>query len=229
MIHLSGVSGLLPSVDGRFLAAMRGPGGIDADIETFDWAAYNPGLSALLNEPMNRKQAAELATRLETIWRDQPGRRIVVTSHSGGTAIITWALEAARGDGMVDEIVMLAPALSPGYDLSTALRRVRGRVWVFWSPGDPALGQMTRMFGTIDRVQSEAAGRVGFRRPAGADAAQYAKVMSVPYDPAWQRDDNFGDHVGPMSAGFARGMIAPLLEGRRAPTTRPIEGPAPAP
>ena len=138
-------------------------------------------------------------------------------------------LETARGDGMVDEIVMLAPALSPGYDLSAALRRVRGRVWVFWSPGDPALGQMTRMFGTIDRVQSEAAGRVGFRRPAGADAAQYAKVMSVPYDPAWQRDDNFGDHVGPMSAGFARGMIAPLLEGRRAPTTRPIEGPAPAP
>ena len=61
---------------------------------------------------------------------------------------------------------MLAPALSPTYDLSRALRAVRREMVVFWSPLDVIiLGAGTRVFGTIDRVKTASAGLVGFRVP----------------------------------------------------------------
>ena len=63
--------------------------------------------------------------------------------------------------------MLLAPALSPGYDLTAALRAVRREIVVFWSPLDLiVLGAGTRLFGTIDRVKTVGAGLVGFRVPA---------------------------------------------------------------
>ncbi len=66
----------------------------------------------------------------------------------------------------VETVVLIAPALSPEYDLSRALRAVRREMVVFWSPLDAIiLGPGTSLFGTIDRVRSPGAGMVGFRRP----------------------------------------------------------------
>jgi hypothetical protein len=65
--------------------------------------------------------------------------------------------------------------------------------------------------GTVDRVKTDAAGRVGFIRPDNASAEQYQKLVAVPYDSAWMRFDNFGDHIGPMMRPFAKHVIAPTL------------------
>jgi hypothetical protein len=93
------------------------------------------------------------------------------------------------------------------------------------------LGVGTRMFGTIDGVKTDAAGRVGFAKPPKAvDPRQYEKLVSIGFDPAWIRLSNIGDHIGPMMRPFAREVLAPLLRtgvlrefagaGTR-PTTRP--------
>ena len=61
-------------------------------------------------------------------------------------------------------VFLLASALSPEYDLSKALGHVRGKVYVFTSPGDSlVLGTGTRLFGTIDGIKSDAAGLNGLR------------------------------------------------------------------
>ncbi len=73
------------------------------------------------------------------------------------------------------------------------------------------LGVGTSTFGTIDGVREDAAGRVGFSEPAGADHKQYAKLVQVPYDSDWIRLGNIGDHIGSMSRPFARTILAPLL------------------
>jgi hypothetical protein len=87
---------------------------------------------------------------------------------------------------------------------------------------DPVLGAGTRMFGTIDGVKSDAAGRVGFAKPAAADDAAYAKLVAVPYDPAWMRLRNIGDHVGPMMRPFAKEVIARLLLTGELPVVMPL-------
>ena len=118
---------------------------------------------------------------------------------------------------------LIAPALSPAYDLTPALRHVRSKAYVFYSDGDSAvLGIGTRLFGTIDGQKTDAAGKVGFTRPPTGDPAEYAKIVPMPYQSAWMRYENIGDHIGPMMTPFARAVIAPLILGQiPVPATQP--------
>ena len=117
--------------------------------------------------------------------------------------------------------VLLAPALSPGYDLTAALRAVRREMVVFWSPLDViVLGAGTRVFGTVDRVKTVGAGMVGFRRPPRPTRRrgrqrrrrrQYAKLRQVRWAPRMAATGYLGGHVGPDSPVFLRKYVVPLL------------------
>ena len=62
----------------------------------------------------------------------------------------------------VERAVLLAPALSPRYDLTAAFRAVRREMVVFWSPLDVIiLGFGTRLFGT-SRSGPDSRGRPGW-------------------------------------------------------------------
>jgi hypothetical protein len=130
---------------------------------------------------------------------------------------------------------MVAPAISPTFDLSAALSRVRSRAYVFHSSIDPVCGWGTRNFGTIDRQYTESAGKDGFDV---RDVPEYRKLVQFPYDRSWMRAGHAGDHIGGMMKPFARRVIAPLLMTGELPriepasparaTTRPSAAASPA-
>jgi pimeloyl-ACP methyl ester carboxylesterase len=214
-LHLNGIGGFR-FIDKYMLRGLQ-DGGLEGEVRAYDWTGTDVGLSALLAKERHKVQSAKVAELLTAAAREQPGRRITVTVHSGGAGIIVWALEQLPDDVNVDSVVMLAAALSPGYDLSPALRHVNGKVYSFYSPYDSAvLGFGTRAFGTIDGMKTDAAGKVGFKKPEHpADPDQYSKLVQLPYDSAWIKMGNIGDHIGWMSRPFARQVIAPaLLEGK---------------
>jgi hypothetical protein len=145
-------------------------------------------------------------------------------------------------DVQVDTVLLLSPALSPTYDLSKALGKVKGSVYYFPSPHDTAvLGIGTKWFGTVDGKKGEAAGKVGFVAPDNADATTrkaYERLIERPYDKAWMRFGNIGNHIGPLIPMFAEKVLTPLLlpempgvvvipgeGGRAAPKTRPATQP----
>ena len=224
LLHLPGIGGKR-SID-RMLVGGLTEGGIDADVEIYDWTRDDPGLNALVARQRNSEEAKVVAAKILEVHRADPGRKIYLTAHSGGSGILAWALEQLPDDVHVESIMLLAPALSPEYDLSAALRHVRGKAYVFHSAHDPILGIGTRMFGTIDGVKTDAMGRVGFKQPDGADAEQYEKLVAVSYDPAWIRLRNIGDHIGPMMRPFARDVLAPLLDTGVLPILPPLQLPA---
>ena len=229
LLHLPGIGGYR-WVDRTMVAGLR-QGGYDGRLAVHDWTGEQAGLEALLNRPLHERESTRVAEALEKRYRENPNRRIILTAHSGGTGIAAWALEKLPPDVRVDAVIFLASALSPGYDLSEALRRVRGKVYSFYSATDTLiLGAGTRTFGTIDGVKCDAGGRCGFVRPAGADEAQYEKLVQVPYDAAWMNLGNIGDHIGPMAGPFARDVLAPVVRGdapklTTSPTPRAAEGP----
>src|SRR5205823_1991408 len=111
--------------------------------------------------------------------------------------------------------ILLAPALSPDYDLTRALEAVRREMVVFWSPFDVfVLGLGTRVFGTIDRVRSVSAGLVGFR-------GEWPKLRQVRWRPSMASSGYLGGHVGPDSPAFLRRYVVPLL------TAEPTRTPSP--
>lgn len=230
-IHLPGIGGYR-SIDRGMLRGLQ-QGGLDAEFEPYDWTGEDTGLASLLNKNRHKSESAYVAQLITKAAKDHPHAKLTVSAHSGGAGIATWAIEQCADDVKIDELLLLSPALSPGYDLSKMLRHVRGHAYVIYSPYDVAvLGVGTTMFGTVDGVKADAAGKVGFAKPEGADATQYKKLVQVPYDASWIKLGNIGDHIGSMSRPFAREILAPLLmknELVKLPAEDPLKVPATLP
>jgi hypothetical protein len=227
VMHLPGVSGT-SMIDYTLIDGLKA-GGFDGAFQIYDWTCRDPGIPALHNRARNEAQAAVVADILTRQYRAFPDRPIYLTCHSGGSGPATWALERLPADVKVSCFVMLAPALSPNYDLSKALSRVADKAFCFNSPlDDLVLGTGTKLFGTIDGVRGDAAGRIGFERPASADERQYAKLVIKPYESAWSRYGHVGGHIGCMGMTFVEAIVAPAMLGRTA-SVRVMNGSAAQP
>jgi hypothetical protein len=213
VMHLPGVAGI-SGIDYSLRDGLKA-GGFDGQVEIYDWTCNDPGIPALHNRARNEAQAAIVAEKLTRQFRDHPEQPIFLICHSGGSGPATWALERLPSDVKVSCYVMLAPALSPTYDLSRALAHV-AKAYCFQSVSDDlVLGTGTKMFGTIDGQRCDAAGRVGFEKPLTAtDPGQYAKLISKPYDSDWVRFGHIGGHMGWMGMTFAEAVVAPAMLGR---------------
>lgn len=223
LIHLPGIAGYR-HCDQRLLAGLA-TGGVDATVVVHDWTDNDPGFHALCAWDRNHAEAQKIANLIVAHARADPASPVYLTAHSGGCGVAVWALEKLPDHVMVDTILLLAPALSPQYDLSAALRHVRGRAYAFTSQYDGlVLSTGTQMFGTIDGVMCDAAGYSGFVRPPRGDPELYKRLVQRPYDVRWEKLGNWGDHLGPTSRRFSEVILAPLLrEAGADPATRADE------
>ena len=217
LLHLPGVAGLI-GANRRMLAGLR-DGGVTANIVIYDWTEHDPGIHALQAYARNQHEAQTIAGLIESHATADPLSPIYITAHSGGCGLVAWALADLPADVKVQTVIFIAPALSPRFDLSAALRHVNGKLYVFSSRFDTVvLFTGTRIFGTIDGVQTEAAGFSGFIQPKNADPLMYEKIVPRAYQTDWAKYGDSGDHIGGMQRDFAAAMIAPLIV--TAPTTQ---------
>lgn len=218
VVCLDGVGGYdwLPRLLRRGLAQ----GGVKAAIVIYHWSVGPLGMwvADLVLRRRNRESARRLAEVLAAYQDWKPGRPVVLIGHSGGGAVGAWTLEAMPEGRRVDRALLLAPALSPGYNLAPAARAVRERLYVTYSRLDVGLMALgTTVFGTMDRRHTPSAGWVGFRRSpdlSPADQEAYEKVRQMGWHPRLFRDGHFGDHTGCTNAKFSRRVLAPVVLGR---------------
>jgi pimeloyl-ACP methyl ester carboxylesterase len=206
-----GVGGL--DLCGTGLAYVAARAGLAHRVRVVRWGhGFGRWYRDLTNVSNHEARASALAAEIGSFRANRPGAPVFLVGKSGGSGIVVRTLEALP-EGAVERVVLIAPALSPGYDLSRALSAVRREIVVFWSPLDLiVLGLGTRLFGTVDRVGSVAAGLTGFRVPTGADPAEYAKLRQVRWQPAMGTTGYLGGHVGPDNPRFLRRYVLPLLE-----------------
>jgi hypothetical protein len=137
------------------------------------------------------------------------------------------ACECLGGRRIVDTLLLVAPALSPTYNLTRALGAVK-RCFALVSPKDRwLLGAGTRVFGTIDRRFGAAAGQVGFQLPANLDKIgrdSYSRVQEVHWSATLAREGPSGGHIGWMSERFLAKHLLPILSGRPLIETTPVGG-----
>jgi hypothetical protein len=201
-----GVGGL--HLCGLALRYVMGALGGPHEVRLHDWGHGFGRWHSDLTDVANHRAQAEALAGVFSAWRlARPGSPVFLVGKSGGTGVVVRALERL-GPGSVEAAVLLAPALSPGYDLSRALEAVRREMVVFWSPYDVfILGLGTRIFGTFDRIRTASAGLVGFRAGPG----QEGKLRQVRWRPSMIRSGYLGGHVGPDSPAFLRRYVVPLL------------------
>jgi pimeloyl-ACP methyl ester carboxylesterase len=214
---------ILPGIEGTSwfnISVARGlvDAGHDRAIEISDWTTgYWPMfVYHLMALERNREQAREIAERIIAYQDRYPGRPVTLIGHSGGAAMAVLVLESLPVDRQVTQAVLLAGALSPDYDLSTALARTENGIRNYYSGGDALyLIAGTLALGTIDRQHAVSAGAIGFRTPDNLPSEQRelyeSKLRQEPYRLEMFSSWNFGGHFGPVNRRFVAKWVAPEL------------------
>lgn len=191
--------------------------GYSAAVEVFTWQGLTHA-GDQINLSRNREKGAELASEIRIYRRAYPNNKINIIALSAGTGVATWALEYLPEGVQVDQVVFLGCSLSSRYDLTRALRRVQGRLYVVYSPTDPILSKVVWYTGTVDRASAEdgIAGLRGFRLPPvmGPDTErQYSKVYNIPWRIDFSDAGYDGGHIDCTSREFVRRYVGPTITG----------------
>ncbi len=190
-------------------------------VEVVPWQGWTHA-GDQLNLSRNRDKAAELANDIRSYRRRQPDAPIHIIALSAGTGIATFALEYLPESVRVDNLVYLGCSMSSRYDMTRALRRVQGKLYVLHSPNDVILKNLVFYTGTVDRHAGSdgIAGLEGFIRPGSRypdTAAQYQKIVNVPYRSEFRDAGYDGGHTAATNKAFVQFYLAPALmdSGRR--------------
>ena len=205
-----GLTLVLPGIEGAsFLSDNMAyglqDGGVQTAIEVHDWTSGQPlrSLEHLVSFRHNQQAAERLASRIMAFQDRNPGRPVNLVGHSGGAGVILMAVDLLPSHYRIAEIVLLAPAISRGFETDRLSGKVN-QIFLYYSPFDLQLTLGTSLFGSVDRRFGPAAGSLGFRRPA-------IHVRSIPYHPSMWRSGHPGGHLGCTSYRFVRDHVAPLL------------------
>lgn len=216
VLVVPGIEG--PSIWSRNIALGLDDGGVASAIEMYDWTTGLPGALVvnLTYLERNRKQAEMLAERIAEYQDEHPQRPVHLVGHSGGAGIAIMALDALPADRQIERAIVLAPALSPTYDLTTALARTRFGIYNFFSSRDVGFLMVgTSLLGPIDREFGISAGAIGFRAPRDAsqeDRALYReRLRQIRWAPRMKLAGADGSHLGWASRRFAEEYLAPII------------------
>ncbi|MCG8405066.1 MAG: PT domain-containing protein [Phycisphaerales bacterium] len=235
------------------------PGGLrDAGykgrVEVHTWQSWNHA-GDQMDLRRNQEKAAELADKLRQYRRRYPRNEINIIALSAGSGIAAFALEFLPEGIGVNKVFFCSCSLSSRYDLTRALKRIKSRLYVLYSPHDQILKNLVWHTGTVDRSDGREgiAGLEGFRmpsRPRRDTLAQYEKVQNIPHRFEFAGADYDGGHTDVTERAFVGLYLAPALMGndRRllgphpeiryksppppspvTPTTRPTSRPAAEP
>lgn len=189
--------------------------GFTGEVAAYGWTiSFNPAIDQTLRFNA-RLRARGLARIIEDYIDRYPGRPVTLVGLSAGTGISIWALEDLREGYQVDNVVLLASSLWYRYDVSKALRRVRGKIYNYFSPNDAILAGPMKVFGSIDGVFGEdGAGAVGLQSPRGRE-----RIVNVRWRPEFEALGYFGGHTDATSPAFVRSVLSRHI--LTSPTTRP--------
>jgi pimeloyl-ACP methyl ester carboxylesterase len=212
LVFVPGVAG-----DGPWYDGIRQ--GLSGPVQSFKWGAPPPmTVMNFQDRGIHERAEKELAARITEFASKYPGGRLVLVGHSAGCGVILGALRRLPEEAGATTVVLLAPSVSPDFDLTATMPRVHDQTHVFHSTRDDFfLDWRTSTFGTYDNVKSPAAGNVGFHSVGALPPDLRQRVVQHPYQEAWNALGNDGSHFGPVARRFVAEIVAPLLS---VPATR---------
>lgn len=189
-----------------FCRGLRQAGGQQL-VRLFRWSG-RAGALLVLPDFLRRKRLLKKSARLAQFINDlaslHPGRAIHVVGYSSGCFVALEALRRVDAAARIGEVILLAGAVSPYYDVRDISVRVRA-MHSFHSPLDFVIsGLAPLLFGSNDGRWGPACGMVGMAAP-GELVSQHA------WSPSAIGTGYLGDHFTITSSAFIARHVAPLV------------------
>jgi pimeloyl-ACP methyl ester carboxylesterase len=176
------------------------------DVEVRPWGVPFMTIHNLRNYEHNEATALGIAAEIAEWRRAHPDAPFYLVGYSGGGGMATLVTAALPDDVSIDRLVLVAPAISPGYPLGTkVMPHVREFVVNFASERDLQVGWGTRTFGTIDRQNTSSAGAIGF---ALADE----RLLEYRWSSADEAFGHAGNHLSYLSGRWQAAKLLPVLD-----------------
>jgi pimeloyl-ACP methyl ester carboxylesterase len=213
-----GVDGEGPWYDGLINGLRRGDAG--REVEMVSWGGSLMILPNLRMASWHDAGEVNLAEHIRAWQKRYPGGQVSLVGHSAGCGVILETVAKMDQGPGVANVVLLAPAVSPRYDLAPALRHVNGTLHVFFDKHDELLLRYgTAVAGTYDGVWGDSAGLRGFAGTDKLPAELVGRLQQHAYDRKWESLGNGGGHFGWRSERFVEAVLAPLVAGDAGPSS----------
>ena len=187
------------------LAAQQLPG---FEIDFRPWGIPFLALHNLQAHERNAETARRMSREIVRWRRDHPEELLYIFGYSGGGGMATLIVSELPEDVTVDRVVLLAPAISPDYPMKEhVLPRVTEFVANYASTVDVQVGWGTRMFGTIDGVESDSAGVVGF-------SAVHPDILQWHWSESDRVYGHRGNHRAYLGPRWQSAFLLPVLDPR---------------
>jgi pimeloyl-ACP methyl ester carboxylesterase len=176
------------------------------EVDVRPWGTPFLTIHNLRAHERNAETAAAIAAEIAEWRRANPDAPFYLVGYSGGGGMATLVTAALPDDLGIDRLVLVAPAISPGYPLADkVLPHVHEYVVNYASERDLQVGWGTRTFGTIDRKNTDSAGAIGF-------AVSHERLLEY----HWSDDDepfgHAGNHLAYLSARWQAAKLLPALD-----------------
>ncbi len=198
-------------------SAQRGAraGGYEGIMQPYRWQTGAGFAVDHMSSPTYKRNVAKgLADKVAKHRSKYPDDPVYLGGLSAGCAVVIYALEQLPESVSVDQVFLLSSSVSADYDLTKALKHVRGKIYAFTSSRDTVLSGLAAKAGTADgrKVGTDISGIRGFRPPAGASRELYRKVKNIAWRPEFAQYGHNGGHTDVVASKFVARYIAPLMK-----------------
>jgi pimeloyl-ACP methyl ester carboxylesterase len=176
------------------------------EIDILPWGTPFMGISNLRAYERNVQTAHSIAADLSS-WRyAHPDAALYVVGYSGGGGIAALVVDALPADVAVDRLVLIAPAISPTFPVEEKLLpHVNEFIVNYASDRDAQVGLGTKVFGTIDRIDTVSAGYSGFSESS-------ARLLEWQWSTSDMRVGHLGNHVAYLGRRWQMSTLLPALD-----------------
>ncbi len=213
-----GLIWMFPGIEGgewSLAEARRGfrDAGVQSAIRTHKWDFPFGTLLNLCYYEGNLKAARKDAQEIIQYRQTHPDQPIDLVGYSGGAGVALMVAEALPEDIKIRNVLLDHGAVSPDYDLTEALKRIDGKIINYYSPWDWFfLGVGTSIFGTMERVHTESAGKVGINpETAIPDPESRYKLIQHSWSKEMFTTGHYGGHLPILSYDWNKKYLAPYL------------------
>ncbi len=180
----------------------------DFEIEVKPWGLPFLMLHNLRAHERNIETARLIAADITDWRRAHPDELLYLIGYSGGGGIATLVVDSLPHGVGVDRLLLIAPAISSGYQLQrNVMPHVDEFVVNYASELDLQVGWGTRTFGTIDRINGDSAGAVGF-------ALDHPRLLQWHWSPTDRVYGHRGNHMSYLGRRWQNATLLPALDPR---------------